>query len=94
MVAYVIHAHGMWMTSTKTISLDEQAYNLLRKAKRPGESFSDVVKRIARPRPSLASFAGAWKDMPPETRKSIQRFRAEARRLDEEKRSLAPKRGG
>lgn len=32
---------------TKTISLSDEAYELLSKAKRPGESFSDVATRLA-----------------------------------------------
>jgi predicted CopG family antitoxin len=33
--------------STKTISLDEEAYERLKAKKEEGESFSDVVKRLA-----------------------------------------------
>ncbi len=36
--------------ATKTISIDVQAYERLAKAKREGESFSEVIKRIV-PRP-------------------------------------------
>jgi predicted CopG family antitoxin len=46
---------------TKTIALDREAYELLRRRRRKGETFSDAVKRIARdPRP-LSDFAGAWR---------------------------------
>lgn len=46
---------------TKTIALDRNAYELLKRRKRKGESFSEVVKRIARePRP-ISGFAGAWR---------------------------------
>lgn len=33
---------------TKTISLSDEAYDMLSRAKRPGESFSDVARRLAR----------------------------------------------
>lgn len=35
--------------ASRTISLKESAYEALRQAKRPGESFSKVVHRLLRP---------------------------------------------
>lgn len=44
---------------TKTISLEDSAYAKLRAAKRPGESFSDVINRILGGRePSLLDLRG------------------------------------
>lgn len=44
---------------SKTISLDDEAYGLLKSSKLPAESFSDVVKRTFSPgRPKLAALAG------------------------------------
>ncbi len=46
---------------SKTIALDREAYELLRRKKRKGESFSETVKRIARePRP-ISEFGGLWR---------------------------------
>ena len=78
------------MADMKTISLDEKAYQLLRREKRPGESFSAVVRRIAKRRPPLASFGGAWTEMPRETREAIRGFMTAAERLDAEKGLAVP----
>ncbi len=78
------------MTDMKTISLDEKAYQLLKRAKRPGESFSEVVRRIAKRRPPLVSFGGAWTEMPRETRDAIRGFMTAAKRLDVERRPSVP----
>jgi len=44
---------------TKTISLEDSAYERLRAAKRPGESFSEVIRRILGGRePSFSDFRG------------------------------------
>ena len=44
---------------TKTISLEDSAYELLRAAKRPGESFSEAIRRILAGRePSFSDFRG------------------------------------
>ena len=46
--------------AAKTVALDTEAYRLLQERKRPNETFSDVVKRIARPRRALTDFIGIW----------------------------------
>ena len=46
---------------TKTIALDREAYELLKRRKRKGESFSEAVKRIARRARPLSDFAGTWR---------------------------------
>jgi len=48
---------------TKVISLSERAYGTLKRLKRPNESFSELVLRMAgqKERRSLLEFAGAWK---------------------------------
>src|SRR2546427_9800799 len=50
----------------KTVTLSEDAYAALAALKREGESFSEVVRRLARTGRSLLEFAGAWKDFPSE----------------------------
>lgn len=48
----------------KTVSFDDDAYNLLKGAKvSPQESFSDVVKRRFGARRPVADSAGGWSDM-------------------------------
>lgn len=45
---------------TKVISIMDDAYDLLVKYKRPRESFSEVIRRLAPKRGNLMDFAGAW----------------------------------
>jgi predicted CopG family antitoxin len=47
---------------TKVISLSNEAYQTLKDSKKPGESFSDVVLRIAKKKKkkSLLEFSGKW----------------------------------
>jgi len=53
----------MVQSMTKVISLSERAYGTLKRLKRPNESFSELVLRMAgqKERRSLLEFAGAWK---------------------------------
>ena len=47
---------------TKVISLSNEAYQTLKQLKKSGESFSDVVLRVAgeRKKKSLLEFSGKW----------------------------------
>lgn len=70
---------------TTSIALDREAYELLRQQKRPGESFSQTVKRLAGRRRPLASFAGAWKGVPDSKFRELVAERKRMRALDEER---------
>lgn len=48
---------------TKTISIMDDVYDILKKTKNEEESFSDVIRRIAK-KGDVMKFAGAWKDTP------------------------------
>lgn len=63
----------------KTVALDEEAYGLLRTRKRPEETFSDVVKRIARPQRPLTDFIGIWSSDDPKDRARLDELRARLR---------------
>ncbi len=68
--------------ATKTIALDVEAYRLLARAKKPGETFSQVVKRTLRPRRPLTDFIGAWSGLEKAEIGSIRREIAAGRRSD------------
>src|SRR4030067_305470 len=50
----------------RNIAVADDVYEMLSKEKRDGESFSDVIRRLARRRRSILEFAGAWADIPDE----------------------------
>jgi len=56
-----MHMHIVF-DMTKVISLSEKAYETLKCMKKPGESFSDVVLRVAKEKKkkSLLEFSGTW----------------------------------
>jgi len=68
--------------ATKTISLDEDAYNKLKAQKEKGESFSDVVKKLA-DRRSLLEIAGIWEDDTENLREIIEESREKSRERQE-----------
>lgn len=55
-----------------TIALDREAYSALKSAKRPGESFSGVVKRLAKSRRPLSEFAGSWSHLSKEELQEVR----------------------
>lgn len=75
-----------WIMSAKTIAVDQEAYELLSKAKRQGETFSDVVKRAMAPRSPISNFAGAWKSMSEREWAEVRDSIAKGRRLDASRR--------
>jgi predicted CopG family antitoxin len=62
--------------AAKTVALDAEAYELLKRQKRSDETFSDAVKRLARPRVPLTAFAGAWADLSMKERRDLDRVYA------------------
>ncbi len=55
----------------KTITISLEAYEALSRLKRPGESFSDVILRLARRQRSLRDLAGAWRDLSDEEAEKV-----------------------
>ncbi len=85
LVLYPLHTVTTVDMASKTVALDNEAYELLRRQKRSEESFSDTVKRLARPRRPITTFAGMWKDVSDEERLALDRayaalYDADARR--------------
>jgi predicted CopG family antitoxin len=71
--------------SAKTVALDVEAYEMLRRQRRTGETFSETVKRLSGKRRSILAFAGVWKDIPAKDLERIRSFLSEGRRRDRER---------
>lgn len=69
--------------ATKTVALDTEAYELLRRQKRTEESFSDTVKRLARPRRPITYFGGMWRDLSEEERQKLDQAYKALREADQ-----------
>jgi len=79
---------------TKTVALDKEAYELLSEQKSRDESFSDVVKRLARRRRPLSDFIGIWGKMPKGDLKKIEEAVQRGRELDRKRAADLMKRWG
>ncbi len=73
-----IHMHTR-DTMAKNIAVADDVYEMLAKEKRDGESFSDVIRRLAARKPRLTELFGALADLPEE---EFQRFRTAALSAD------------
>ena len=67
------------MTS-KTISVSEDVYNLLKKMKLEKESFSQTIRRLVKDR-RISDCAGLWLDLPDTAIEEIKAGVMEAKRL-------------
>lgn len=56
----------------KTIAIANDVYEMLSKEKRKDESFSEVIRRLAKRKRSLLEFAGAWADIPDDEFKEME----------------------
>ena len=73
------------IVATKTIALDTETYELLRRQKRPGETFSQTLQRELRPPQKISDLAGSLKDIPSSTWQSFEKTRRAARKRDDER---------
>jgi predicted CopG family antitoxin len=71
---------------TKTISIDEEAYDRLKRKKNKGESFSEVIKRLIMPvkKNSPLDYFGIW-DLNPE---EMDVLKSSLKEFDEEFESM------
>ena len=70
---------NMTAPMAKTIAIANDVYEMLSKEKRPGESFSEVLRRLGSRGGSLLECAGILRDVPEE---EFQRFRTAALSVD------------
>jgi len=54
-----IYSYEYIITMARTIMISDEVYETLKKMKLPGESFSDVIKRLIKRRGSLLDIAGS-----------------------------------
>jgi predicted CopG family antitoxin len=80
--------------TAKTVALDTEAYELLLRSKKPGETFSEVVRRTLRPPSRISDLAGSLDDLATQTWTEIDRERTRHRRRDQQRRKRLERTGG
>lgn len=70
--------------ATKTITITEDAYDVLKSRKLPDESFSEVIKRVVGEKRDIMRHAGAWKHIPDEEIEEMKNNIKELRRKSTE----------
>ncbi|MBU0906768.1 MAG: antitoxin VapB family protein [Nanoarchaeota archaeon] len=66
--------------ATKTISIMQDAYNLLLRNKMRNESFSDAIRRILTKNDNILEFAGAWREIEDKEVKEMKKAIANLRK--------------
>ncbi|MGA8664849.1 MAG: antitoxin VapB family protein [Thermoplasmata archaeon] len=79
--------------ASKTIALDGETYELLRRRKRSGETFSDVVRRQLRPPAKITDLAGSLSAEPPRVWKEVASTRRATRRRDQTRQERSERSG-
>ena len=55
----IVYIFICYIVMARTIMVSDEVYEMLKKMKLPGESFSDVIKRLLKRRGSLLDIAGS-----------------------------------
>ena len=67
----------------KTLTVVDDAYESLKRAKAGKESFSDVIRRLTK-RSNILVCAGLWGDLAPEELRKMKQARSQMRRYSSE----------
>lgn len=69
----------------RTVTLSRDAYDTLAALKRDGESFSELIRRLAGSHTVLSEFAGAWSAAPPSEIREVRKYLRDSDRASRKK---------
>ena len=72
------HTCTRTLMGTKTLTIMDDAYELLVRQKKPNESFSEEIRRIVPKKRNLMEFAGSWSKM---SDKEVKEMKKEIKNL-------------